>query len=128
MAVTFNVTEAKVLWVPMATGKVDPETGEKKQRFIKTGIKITFDDGTWWFHHFRFKSWTRHRQGPIKTYKSGTPVLDSNGNPEREPERVDRFENEKKLMQQLGHCKPLMDALHEGVITALTEDAAKRAA
>lgn len=124
----YVITEAKVLWVPMGTGKIDPETGEEKKRFIKTGIKITFDDGTWWFHHFRYKSWTRHRLGPVLYYRSGTPITDPQGNVQRDKERVDRFENERKLMEQLGHCKPLIDALHEGFMQAIAEDAAKSAA
>jgi len=53
------VTEAKVLYAPVGKKK-DGEDGPEKVRFIPMGIKITLDNGEWWFRHRKTGSWTRH--------------------------------------------------------------------
>lgn len=116
-----TVVESKVVKVPMGTS-TNKAGEEKPSRFGRTGIKISFGDGTWWFYHFRAKSWTRHRLGLPLWYKSGQPILGEDGLQVMGPERKDRFASESELLDQLGHCKWLIDALLKGVNDALQDE------
>lgn len=75
------------------------------------GIRVDFEGGQWWFYNFRTKSFTRHRPGKFSTAGWGQKV--------QGPEQVDQFKSRGVLMERLGHCKPLIDALDQGMMQAL---------
>lgn len=126
MSWTPVVKEAKVLYAPV--GKKNGEDGAEEIKFIPMGIKITLDNGEWWFRHRKTGSWTRHTPGQLKKYKSGSPMIGPDGVQEREPETKTRWESDQKLAAAFVHCRVLVDTLADAVIAALEEDAAKKAA
>ena len=113
------VKTAKVLFVPIGTTL--NKKGEEKTIFARTGIRVDMADGSWWFHHFKHDTWTRHFPSLV--------VNDCFGRPEPTIERKDSFRNMAAVVKEFGNrCPELITALEEGVEIALTEEAEKRKA
>lgn len=123
-----KVTEAKVSYVVFT--KKDRETGEKKPCSLpnRLGVKITLGDGTWYFYHFRYESWTQHTPGNVKCYASGTPMTDPQGNVLRHPERIARWDNDFKFRKAFAHCPKLIAVIEAAYDQAIAEDEEKQAA
>lgn len=113
-----TVAEAKVVYFPLVAGK--KKDGEDKIIFIRVGIRIEMADGTWWFHHFKFGSWTHHFMGADK---QGTGFYASQS---KQVERKESY-TPKALQREYGG-RGLVEALESGVQQALEAEAEKRAA
>jgi len=116
-----TISEAKVLWVPTGEVRVN-KNGEEKPVVIRTGIRIEFADGTKWFYHFKFQTWTRTEQGAFKLDHFG------NSTKERGEDVKTRFGKDPKLQRELAHCPKLIEALFAGRDQAILDEAEKRAA
>lgn len=80
----------------------DKET--KETRRVTLGVRIAMADGSSWFYHRRFHTWTRTLPGLPKFDRLGRVV--SVG-----PERKERFGTTAELKRAMGHCPNLIAAL-----------------
>lgn len=121
-----TVLNSKVVYAPFTKKTKD---GEESKRFVKIGVRINLDSGQWWFFHFKFGSWTKHTPGPLLTYKSGSPMYESDGVTQcRGEERISRYANETKMIEAFSKCPGYLEMLGDAVADAIAEDAEKRAA
>lgn len=121
----FTVTEAKVVYVPLKGGRDGGE--DEKTRFARTGIRINMADGSWWFHHFKHNSWTKHWPLVRAMDRLGRPATELGGEPVYLPERVDRYGQFSKVVKEYGTRVPqLVTALLEGKDSALEAEAEAR--
>lgn len=117
----YAVTMAKVVYIPVID-KDDPDHDDRPPRFAKTGIRIELANGEWWFISFLHGTYTRHRKGLAKRYRSLSVVCDNAGNPEYEDEKVTSYKDLNHVMKGLGHCPVLVVALVAGRERALMDD------
>ena len=104
-----TVADAKVVYVPL--GEVPGKDGIPRMRFARTGIRVEMADGSWWFFHFKGRTWSRH-------FKNlGSSV-----------EQKDDGLSESALKREKWPGPALVAALESGYDLALTAEAEKRAA
>ena len=113
----YTVSGAKVVSCPIR--KID-ENGKEKTFFIRMGIRVDMVDGSWWFNHFKYKTWSRHyvaKKTVGKGYNAVSVPVDC----------TDSY-TQSKLEREYATRKQLLDALRIGTELALIEEAEKRAA
>jgi hypothetical protein len=121
----FTVLDAKVSYFGF---KAINAKGEEYAKWIRLGIRINMADGSWWFHHFKTSSWTRHWPLTQAINKQGKPATELGGKPIMLPEKKDQWGNWEKLAKEFGNRPKLLTALQEGVVMAYEAEAEKRAA
>jgi hypothetical protein len=111
-----TVAESKVVFVPI--GEYIDKNGNVRTRFARTGIRLDMEDGSWWFKHFRFNTWTRHYKGKELC------GVGFNGHV-CEVEKKDNFSN-RELYRTWKHAPSLISALEHGVEDAIVREAEER--
>lgn len=112
-----TIVEAKVVYFPLTFIK----DGEEKTTFIRVGIRINMEDGSWWFMSFKFSSWTRHYMGADK---QGVGFYASQS---KQVERKESY-TPASLKREYRDRPQLLETLETGVAMALEAEAEKRAA
>ena len=97
-----------MVYYPVAT-RVNND-GEDRERFARMGIKVTMQDNTWWFLHFRAGSWTHHWKGVMRD----APV-----------DRKTTY-TATSLRREYRHAPSVLAVLDEGVRIALTDEMQRR--
>lgn len=112
----FTVNNRDLVWAPIGT--YVNKKGETKTRFIRIGVKVQMQDGSWWFFSFKHSSWTKHNTLVQKMDKLGRPETTPQGEPVYLPERKERY-TVRELHKEWGVRKPeLVSALESAVIEA----------
>lgn len=109
----FTVKESKMVWAPVGVRVL--KNGEEKTRFLRIGVRVDMEDGSWWFFSFKHKTWTRHHPRRMATDMFGRP----NGN--LLPERKENYTS-WKLYKEWGGRKPELISALEGAVAEAEED------
>ena len=114
----YTVASAKVVYVPIGT-KVNKK-GETKTIFARTGVRVDMVDGSWWFYHFKFLTWSRHYKGTAtagRGFNACTVIV----------ELKDSY-TPSKLQREYATRPNLLKALEDGTELAYLEEAEKKLA
>ena len=114
----YTIVSAKVVYVPIGT-KINKK-GEPVTIFARTGIRINMADGSWWFNHFKYGTWSRHY-----------PAMETVGerfNAKSVPVERKESYTPSKLQREYAGRGGLLVALVEGSVLALEEEAERKAA
>jgi hypothetical protein len=112
-----TIRDAKVVFVPI--GEYVNKKGELKTKFARTGIRVEMEDGSWWFYHFRYNTWSRHYPGMV-IVEQGFNAMPTCC------ERKDGGLAPHALKRVWGHNPQLLAALEEGKELALIREAEER--
>lgn len=115
----FTVKEKQLVWAPVGT--VVTKDGEKKTRFIKIGVKVKMEDGSWWFFSFKHGSWTKHNTRVQKMDRLGRPEFDPQGNPVLLPERKENYTAHTLHREWMPRKPQLVKALESSVQECMAE-------
>lgn len=94
----FTIRSAQLTWAPIGT--FVNQNGELRTKFIKIGVKITMEDGSWWFYSFKHDSWTKHWPAVRKLDRLNRPAVEA-GKPVYLPERKDNYSH-KQFVREWG--------------------------
>lgn len=138
-----TVTESKVVKIRFKGKKekkpkrtdAKAKGGEKKKKksgggVVTLGVKIMMGDGSWWFFHYKYRSWTKHWPLVQATNRQGKPAFDGD-KPIMLPERTERYGQWSKVekdWEKTVYGPLLLNALLSAVESAEVNEAAKRKA
>ena len=123
MSAWHTVSESKVTWAPIGT-YVDKK-GEVKVKFKKLGIRVSMQDGSWWFYSFKHGTWTKHWPLVRKMDRLGRPMVEG-GREIFLPERKDNYTVAKLHREWLSRKPELVKALEGAVESAEVQEVAEK--
>ena len=109
----FTVNESKLVWAPIGTYVT--KNGETKTRFVRIGVRVQMQDGTWWFFSFKHNTWTKHNKLVQKLDRLGRPMVEG-GKPVFLPERKENYTVQTLHREWLKRKPELVKNLETAVI------------
>lgn len=131
---------------------INEKTGKPKTKSIPIGVKIELNDSTWtrvkrneaqcsdgvkrklkdaekWVSENEARTFFKKDIGSWTKTTEGRAITDVLGRKtgEFEADKKTRYGSDEKLHKTMGHCTSLLDALHQGIMLAYENQAAKAA-